>query len=113
MSKMCNNVSTECHLQLVSAEIVRFKTANSYSNAWLDIAANGFWGGKFEHSFEFSTLVHHPIIYLSLLIAAMRGRRDVGMSNVYVRLSMDVLLYSFFTTTGEMDDTASNIQEIG
>ena len=62
---------------------------------------------------EFSTLVHHPIIHLSLLTAAMRGRRDVGMSNVYVRLSMDVLLYSFFTTTGEMDDTASNIQEIG
>ena len=37
---------------------------------------------------EFSTLVHHLIILLSLLIVAMRGRRDVSMSSVFVRLSM-------------------------
>ena len=67
------------HLQPLSGEALRFKTANSDSNARLDIAANGFWGGRFECSFlmlEFLTLVHHLIILLSLLIVAMRGRRD-------------------------------------
>ena len=51
MSEVCNNVSIEPHLQPLSGEALRFKTANSDSNAQLDIAANGFWGGRFEHSF--------------------------------------------------------------
>ena len=40
---------------------------------------------------EFLTLVHHLIILLSLLIVAMRGRRDVSMSSVFVRLNMAIL----------------------
>ena len=59
MSKMCNSVSTESHLQLLSAEILRFKTTNPHSNARLDIAAYGFWGGKSEHSF-FNVRVFNP-----------------------------------------------------
>ena len=88
MSEVCNNVSVEPHLQPLSGEALCFKTANSDSNARLDIAANGFWGGRFEHSFlmsEFLTLVHHLIIILSLLIVAMRGRRDISMSSMFVK----------------------------
>ena len=40
---------------------------------------------------EFLTLVHHLIILLSLLIVAMRGRRDVSLSSVFVRLNMAIL----------------------
>ena len=64
------------------------------SNAWLDIAANGFWEGRFEHSFfDFRVFnsgapSNHP---LSQLIVAMRGRRDVSMSSVFVRLNMAIL----------------------
>ena len=42
---------------------------------------------------EFSTLVHHLIILLSLPIVAMRGRRDVSMSSVFVRLNMAIFYY--------------------
>ena len=93
MSEVCNNVSIEPHLQPLSGEALRFKTANSDCNARLDIAANGFWGGRFERFFmlEFLTPVHHLIILLSLLIIAMRGRRDVSMSSVFVRLNMAIL----------------------
>ena len=56
---MCSNVSTEPHLQPLSGEALRFKTANSDSNARLDITANGFWGGRFEHSF-FDVRVFNP-----------------------------------------------------
>ena len=95
MSEVCNNISVEPHLQPLSGEAFRFKTANSDFNARLDIAANGFWGGRFEHSFfdvrGFITLVHHLIILLSPLIVAMRGRRDISMSSVFMRLNMAIL----------------------
>ena len=75
----------EPHLQPLSSEALHFKTANSDSYARLDIAANG--SGEEGLSvlslmLEFSTLVHHQIILLSLLIVTMRGRRDVSMSSV-------------------------------
>ena len=59
MSEVCNNVSIEPRLQPLSCEAVRFKTANAYSNARLDIAANGCWGGRFERSF-FDVRVFNP-----------------------------------------------------
>ena len=51
MSEICSNVSIEPYLQPLTGEALRFRTANSDSNAQLDIAANGFQGGRFEHSF--------------------------------------------------------------
>ena len=59
MSEVCTNVSIEPHLQPLSGEALRFKTANSDSNALLDIAVNGFWGGRFECSF-FDVRVFNP-----------------------------------------------------
>ena len=50
---------------------------------------------------EFSTLVHHLILLLSLLIVTMRGRRDVSMSSVFVRLSMAILHHLFLPPQGE------------
>ena len=44
MSEVCNNVSIEPHLQPLSGEALRFKTANSDPNARLDIAANAASG---------------------------------------------------------------------
>ena len=48
----------------------------------IDIAANGFWGGKFKRSFlmlESLTLLHHPNVYLNLLIATMKKKRGMGV----------------------------------
>ena len=49
LSEVCNNV-VESHLQSLSGETVQFKIANHNDNARLDIAANGFLGGRFEWS---------------------------------------------------------------
>ena len=59
MSEVCNNDSIEHRLQPLSGEALRFKTANSDSNARLDIAANSCWGGRFERSF-FDVRVFNP-----------------------------------------------------
>ena len=75
MSEVCSNVSTEPHLQPLTDEILQFRTANSDSNARLDIATNGFLVGKFEFFLlESLTLIHHLIIPLNLLIAAMKSK---------------------------------------
>ena len=53
------SVSIEPHLQPLSGEALRFKTANSDFNARLDIVVNGFWDGRFERSF-FYVRVFNP-----------------------------------------------------
>ena len=58
---------------------------------------------------EFLTLVHHLIILLSLLIVATRGRRDVSMSSVFVRLKHGHFTPLVFTTTGGMGDAAGQV----
>ena len=42
-----------------------------------------------------------PTILLSLLIIAMRGRRDVSISSVFVRLSMAILHRLFLPPQGD------------
>ena len=44
-SEVCNNVSINAHLQLVSEEHLFGATAISQDGASLDVAANGLWGG--------------------------------------------------------------------
>ena len=59
MSEVCHNVSIEPHLQPVTGESLSFATSNSQDGARLDIAANGFWGGRFERTF-FDVKVFNP-----------------------------------------------------
>ena len=60
LSEVCNNVVIEPHLQPLSGETLQYKTANRDDNTRLDIAADGFWGGRFERSYfyvrNFNTL---------------------------------------------------------
>ena len=91
MSEVCTNVSIEPHLQPLSGEVLRFKTANSDSNARLDIAVNGFWGGRFEHSFfdvrvfNLGTPSNRPF--------RSAYRHHERENNVCVRLSMAILFH--------------------
>ena len=59
LSEVCHNVSTEPHLQPVTGESLAFATSNAQDGARLDIAANGFWGGRFERTF-FDVKVFNP-----------------------------------------------------
>ena len=51
MSKVCTDVCTEPTLQLITGKGLNGASAITENGARLDIAANGFWGGKFEWSF--------------------------------------------------------------
>ena len=51
LTKVCNDVCIEPELQPITSEVMANRTANITEGAWLDVAMNGFWGGKYERSF--------------------------------------------------------------
>ena len=89
LSEVCNNVAIEPHLlQPLSGETLQYKTANRDDNARLDIAANGFRGGRFERSYfdvRILTLVHPQINPYTLLTDIMIRKRDVNTNNRFMK----------------------------
>ena len=59
LSEVCHNVSTEPHLQPMTGEVMNGLSANIQDGARLDIAADGFWGSRFEQAF-FDVKVFNP-----------------------------------------------------
>ena len=48
LTEVCHCVSTEPTLQPITGEVFNHATAITEDGARLDIAANGFWGGRLE-----------------------------------------------------------------
>lgn len=59
MSEVCNDVCIEPNLQPITGEVFRGASAITEEGARLDIAANGFWGGRHERAF-FDVRVFNP-----------------------------------------------------
>ena len=51
LSEVCNDVRVEPDLQEVTMEELSWKSTITTDGARLDIAANRFWGGRFERTF--------------------------------------------------------------
>ena len=51
MTEVCNDVQLEPDLQPLTGEQLTYTTANVEDGARLDIAANGFWSGRYERTF--------------------------------------------------------------
>ena len=51
MSEVCHNVAIEPHLQPIIGKILSGASANTQDGARLDVAADGFWGSRFERAF--------------------------------------------------------------
>ena len=60
MTEVCHDVCVEPTLQPVTGEVFSNATAISEDGTRLDIAANGFWGGRFERAF-FDVRVFNPL----------------------------------------------------
>ena len=57
--EVCSDVCTEPTLQPITGETLNGATSNVQEGARLDIAANGFWGGRFERTY-FDVRVFNP-----------------------------------------------------
>ena len=60
LSKVCNNVSIEPYLQVVTDKLFLGASANQQDGARLNTATNGLWGGRFEHTY-FDIRVFNPL----------------------------------------------------
>ena len=58
MAEVCHNVSIESHLQPLSGEDLHVASSYTEAGARLDMAACGFWGGRFDRAF-FEVRVFH------------------------------------------------------
>ena len=59
LKRVANNVTTEPHLQPVTGEAFRYRSAITDPQARLDIAASGVWGERFDRTF-FDVRVFNP-----------------------------------------------------
>ena len=59
MSEVCHDVCIEPTLQPITGEALSGASAITEDGARLDVAANGFWGGRFERAF-FDVRVFNP-----------------------------------------------------
>ena len=60
MTEVCHDVCVEPTLQPITGEVFSNATAIADDGARLDIAANGFWGGRSERAF-FDVRVFNPL----------------------------------------------------
>ena len=51
MTEVCHNVTVEPHLQPLSGEAMVNASSIKQNGARLDVAADGFWGSRFERAF--------------------------------------------------------------
>ena len=59
LTEICHDVCIEPDLQPITGEVLTCITSNTQDGARLDIAANGFWGGRFERAY-FDVRVFNP-----------------------------------------------------
>ena len=59
LSEVCNDVCIEPNLQPITGEALTGASAITEDGARLDIAANGFWGGRFERAY-FDVRIFNP-----------------------------------------------------
>ena len=75
LAEVCHDVSTEPHLQPLTGEALTMRTANSGTEARLDICASGLWDNRFSRTF-FDVRVFHPFV---------RTNRYSNLSGAYAR----------------------------
>ena len=59
MTEVCHNVAVEPHLQPLNGEALQGASSITQDGARLDVAADGFWGRRFERAF-FDVRVFNP-----------------------------------------------------
>ena len=110
LSEVCNNVVIEPHLQPLSGETLQYKTANRDDNTRLDIAANGFWEGRFERSY-FDVRIFNPSALSNQPLHSAYRHYEKEKRREYQQRVHEVENASFipliFTTTGGMGDAAT------
>jgi len=93
LTEVCHDVKIEPDLQPLTGESWESHSAITIEGARLDIAVNGFWGGRYEQTF-IDVRVFHPHAQsnrntsISNCYRKHENEKSVLMSYVFVRLSV-------------------------
>ena len=112
LTEVCHDVSLEPHLQPLSGESLSFRTASTEDNARLDVAASGFWGGRFERAFfDVRVFNPHASSNRTSLIASSYRRHEQEKRRVYERRVREIEHATFtpfvMSSTGGIGPCAS------
>ena len=114
LKRVATNVSVEPHLEPLSGEQLRYRTAIRDDQARLDVAANGVWGGRFERTF-FDVRVFNPFASSnqSSSISATYVRHEKAKKRSYEERLREIEHASFvplvFSTTGGMGKQSASL----
>ena len=66
LTEVCHDILVEPDLQPLTGETMTYTTSNSTEGARLDIAVNGFWGGRYERTFMDVTVFNSHAPYTNI-----------------------------------------------
>ena len=109
-----HQVAIEPHLQPLTGEQLRYRTAVGDDQARLDVVASGIWGGRFERTY-IDVRVFNPFASSNRLnsLAASYTRHEKAKRRAYEQRIREVEHSSFvpavFSTTGGMGKSATSL----
>ena len=113
LTEVCHNVSIEPDLQPLTGEQLSLATSNRAEGARLDVAANGFWGGRYEHAL-FDVKVFNPYApsYRHTLLPALYRQQENMKKRAYEQRVLEVEHASFtplvMSLTGGLSKAANS-----
>ena len=112
LTEVCHDVRIEPDLQPLTGENFAYESANSTDGARLDIAVNGFWGGRYEKSY-LDVRVFNPLAASNSNMSRENCYRkhEVEKKRIYEQRIREVEHTSFtplvFSATGGMAKQAT------
>ena len=112
MKEVCHNVSTEPHLQPVTREQLRHRTANREEGARLDVVATNFWGRDRQQAY-FDIRVFNPFAqtHRTSTLSQCHKRQEREKRRTYEERVREIEHGSFtplvFSTSGGMGPTTT------
>ena len=112
LTEVCNDVCIEPSLQPLSGETLQGASSNIQNGACLDIAANSFWGGRYERTFfDVRILNPHAPSHSQCSLASTYRKQEALKKRAYEQRIREVEHSSFtplvFSATGGMAKEAT------
>ena len=111
LTEVCHNVSIEPDLQPLTGEQLSLATSNRAEGARLDVAANGFWGGRYERAL-FDVKVFNPYAYRHTPLPALYRQQENMKKRAYEQRVLEVEHASFtplvMSLTGGLSKAANS-----
>ena len=103
LTEVCHDVMIEPNLQPLTGEALTRATSNTADGARLDIAVNGFWGGRFERTFlDVRIFNPHAPTNKNTTISKCYRKHEAEKKRAYEQVEQSTFTPLIFSATGGM-----------